>query len=595
VVVARLPMSKQNKYGYIILLQNITTRKEIERALTESERSKSVLLSNLQGMAYRCNFDRDWTMQFVSSGCYDLTGYKPESLLYNHDLSYNDIITPEYREQLWREWKQILADRLPFRFEYEIKTALGNRKWVLEIGQGIYNDQGEVEALEGIIIDISDRKGMENALKYNSEHDEWTGLYNRRYLDVILMRDLQAKTDEKKALISINLSTMQSLTTRYGFEYSQNLIKKVAGVLKLFCSDACMLFSTYEYRFVFYVKGYKDKEELRAFCERASGILSAMLTVERINAGIGVLEIEEEGSYDIEQMLKSLLIASEEAIHLDEEENGIRFYDKELEERIVRRELLQKKLSVIKEDGYDEHLYLQFQPIFDIKENRIYGFEALARYYSHELGAVSPLEFIPAAEETKQIIAIGNSIIHQSCAFLKKLNHLGYDQIDISINISAIQLLNKGFVEYMLGTVNKMEVDPRHITVELTESIFSSKLDEINKILEQLCAQGMKCSIDDFGTGYSSLSRERELKVSCLKIDKAFIDKLMYLKADEAITGDIISMAHRLGHSVVAEGVEHERQLQYLSAHGCDKIQGYLISRPLDEDKAIEFLEKHMR
>jgi EAL domain-containing protein (putative c-di-GMP-specific phosphodiesterase class I) len=105
----------------------------------------------------------------------------------------------------------------------------------------------------------------------------------------------------------------------------------------------------------------------------------------------------------------------------------------------------------------------------------------------------------------------------------------------------------------------------------------------------------MKCSIDDFGTGYSSLSRERELKVSCLKIDKAFIDKLMYLKADEAITGDIISMAHRLGHSVVAEGVEHERQLQYLSAHGCDKIQGYLISRPLDEDKAIEFLEKHMR
>ena len=95
VVVARLPMSKQNQYGYIILLQNITTRKEIERALTESERSKSVLLSNLQGMAYRCNFDRDWTMQFVSSGCYELTGYKPESLLYNKEITFNEIITPE--------------------------------------------------------------------------------------------------------------------------------------------------------------------------------------------------------------------------------------------------------------------------------------------------------------------------------------------------------------------------------------------------------------------------------------------------------------------------------------------------------------------
>lgn len=594
VVVARLPMSKQNQYGYIILLQNITTRKEIERALTESERSKSVLLSNLQGMAYRCNFDRDWTMQFVSSGCYELTGYKPESLLNSRDITFNELITPEYRELLWKEWKRILSGRQPFKFEYEIITAQGARKWVLEIGQGIYTKSGEVEALEGIIIDISDRKGMENALKYNSEHDEWTGLYNRRYLDTVLTRELRANSNEKKALISINLSTMQSLTTRYGFEYSQNLIKKVAGALKLFCSDRCMLFSTYEYRFVFFVKGYKDKKELRAFCERASGLLSAMLTVERINAGIGVLEIEEEGACDIDQMLKSLLITSEEAIHLDDEENGICFYNKEFEERVVRREILQKKLSVINEDGYDEHLFLQFQPIFDLRTNRIYGFEALARYYSHELGAVSPLEFIPVAEETKQIITMGNSIIHQACAFLSKLNALGYHSIDMAINISAIQLLSKGFVENLLGKLSRMNIDPRHITIELTESIFSSKLDEINKILEQLCAQGMKCAIDDFGTGYSSLSREWELKVSCLKIDKAFIDKLMYLKAEEAITGDIISMAHRLGHSVVAEGVEHERQLQYLAAHGCDQIQGYLISKPLDEDKATQFLEKHM-
>ena len=255
---------------------------------------------------------------------------------------------------------------------------------------------------------------------------------------------------------------------------------------------------------------------------------------------------------------------------------------------------MQKKLSAINEDGYDEHLYLQFQPIFDLRKNQIYGFEALARYYSHEIGAVSPLEFIPVAEETKQIIAMGNSIIHQACAFLSKLNGLGYDSIDMAINISAIQLLSKGFVENLLGKLNKLNVDPRHITVELTESIFSSKLDEINKILEQLCAQGMKCAIDDFGTGYSSLSRERELKVGCLKIDKAFIDKLMYLKTEEAITGDIISMAHRLGHSVVAEGVEHEKQLEYLSAHGCDMIQGYFISKPLDEEKATRFLEKHM-
>jgi len=595
VVVARLPVSEQNKYGYIVLLQDITARKQFERALTESERSKSVLLSNLQGMAYRCNYDRDWTMQFVSSGCYELTGYKPESLLYNKEITFNEIITPEYRMPIWKKWNDILIDRVPFKSEYEITTAQGARKWVLEIGQGIYNHKGQVEALEGIIIDISDRKGMENALKYNSEHDEWTGLYNRRYLDKVLMRELRSTSKEKKALISIDLSTMQSLTIRYGFGYSQNLIKKVADALKLFCGDACLLFSINEYRFVFFVKGYTDRAELLTFCQRASGLLTAMLMVERINAGIGVLEIEEEAAYDIDKMLKSLLITSEEAIHLDEEENGICFFNREFEERIYRREILQKLFSSINEDGYDEHLYLQFQPIFDLHENRIYGFEALARYNSHELGAVSPLEFIPIAEETKQVVAVGNSIIHQSCAFLQKLNDLGYDSIDISINISAIQLLSKGFVENLTGKINKMNVNPRHITIELTESIFSSKLDEVNKILEQLCAYGIKCAIDDFGTGYSSLSRVRELRASCLKIDKSFIDKLMYLESEEAITGDIISMAHRLGHIVVAEGVEYDRQLQYLSAHGCDQIQGYLISKPLDEDKAIEFLEKHMR
>ena len=115
----------------------------MERALNESERSKSVLLANLPGLAYRCNNDEEWTMQYVSQGCLKLTGYPPESLLHNRDLSYNDIISPEYRERLREEGKRILAARLPFKYEYEIITATGEKKWVLEMGQGIYNDDGE--------------------------------------------------------------------------------------------------------------------------------------------------------------------------------------------------------------------------------------------------------------------------------------------------------------------------------------------------------------------------------------------------------------------------------------------------------------------
>ena len=227
-------------------------RKAIER-LHESERSKSVFLSHLPGLAYRCYKDQDWTMQYVSQGCFNLTGYPPESLLYNRDLSYNDLISPEYRVALWNEWERILAKREPFKHEYEIITATGEKKWVLELGQGIYNEQGEVEALEGIVLDISERKAIENTLKYNSEHDQWTGLYNRNYLVSLLEKDLKLRRAAKKALIGINLSMIHLLTVNYGFQYSQNLIKKlqkrsvsIVGII-VFCSDHAKttLFSTF--------------------------------------------------------------------------------------------------------------------------------------------------------------------------------------------------------------------------------------------------------------------------------------------------------------------------------------------------------------
>jgi PAS domain S-box-containing protein len=182
-----------NKHTHICLITDITERKAMEEALQESERSKSVFLSHLPGLAYRCYYDDNWTMQYVSEGCFDLTGYPPESLLYNKDLSYNDIICPEYREAIRNEWKRIIAKRLPFKYEYEIITASGGRKWVLEMGQGIYNNEGEVEALEGIVLDISGRKAIEDVLKYSNNHDRWTGLYNREYLVSLLEKDLKSK------------------------------------------------------------------------------------------------------------------------------------------------------------------------------------------------------------------------------------------------------------------------------------------------------------------------------------------------------------------------------------------------------------------
>lgn len=594
IVVAPLAISNVDQDNYICLIQDITERKTIEKALHESERSKSVLLSHLPGLAYRCNYDYDWTMQYVSKGCFKLTGYPPESLLYNREISYNDLIAPEYQETLWKKWVHTIEKRQEFKHEYEIITATGERKWVLEMGQGIYSHDGQVEALEGIILDISDRKKIENTLKYNNEHDRWTGLYNREYLMSLLKKDIKRKTNIKRALIGVNFSTVQLITANYGFQYTQNLIKKAAENLCQHCKGNCILFHERENRFAFYLYDYKDKNELDGFACAVAETLESLFVTERIGGGIGVVEIDEnQDEVDIELIMRRLLLATERSVNMSEKVFDVCFYDDELEELVDRERDVVEALNEVAADDYNEDLYLQYQPIIDLKTDLVCGFEALSRLKTEKLGFVSPVEFIPVAEKTKLILPIGEKIIYKAFRFLKRLKEQGYEDIGVSINISIIQLLKPDFADRFLELSKKMEIDPKNIGIEITESVFAADYVNINRIIERLREAGVRVAIDDFGTGYSSLAREKELKVDCMKIDKYFIDKLLDTDHEKAITGDIISMSHKLGHCAIAEGVEYDIQLQYLKEHKCDRIQGFFISKPLDEDKAIEFLTTH--
>ena len=228
----------------------------------------------------------------------------------------------------------------------------------------------------------------------------------------------------------------------------------------------------------------------------------------------------------------------------------------------------------------------------NLKTGSIFGFEALTRLRTEKLGIVSPLEFIPIAEKTKLILPVGEKVIVKAFRFLNKLREHGYDKINVSINISIIQLLEPDFTSKLFELISKMRINPKNVGIEITETVYASNCDNINNIIKKLGEAGFYIAIDDFGTGYSSLSRENELKADCIKIDKYFVDKLLNTDLNKAITCDIISMAHKLGHYTIAEGVEHDVQLQYLIEHDCDKIQGYLISKPLGEKNALEFLKK---
>jgi EAL domain-containing protein (putative c-di-GMP-specific phosphodiesterase class I) len=338
------------------------------------------------------------------------------------------------------------------------------------------------------------------------------------------------------------------------------------------------------------MKGYKDRNELLEFTEILTEILESILVAERIGGGIGIMELDNYDDIDVDTLLKKLLISSEKANNIYDYSFGTCFYDIEMEMEIIREQDIKSELARIAADENDDTLFLQFQPIVDLKSNQISGFEALARMKTEKLGSIPPMEFIPIAEKTKLIIPIGKSIFMKSFSFLNRIKEIGYNNINISVNVSAIQVLEHNFAVDLLKIINDMQVDPENIIIEITESVFSSKYEDINKIFGELRNAGVKIAIDDFGTGYSSLAREQELNVDCLKIDKYFIDKLLEVHPDYAITAEVISMAHKMGHFVTAEGVEHESQKEYLLRNGCDSFQGYLFARPLDEDNAIKML-----
>ncbi|MGH0052239.1 MAG: EAL domain-containing protein, partial [Sphaerochaetaceae bacterium] len=403
------------------------------------------------------------------------------------------------------------------------------------------------------------------------------------------IRDKQEKGNH--TLLSINLAAVHSLSLIHGFLYSRNLVKQIVNALCVLSDASHVLFSSYEYQLVFFIKNPAGPDYVLSFARLVSKKVASFLREERVGWGIGIVAFDDS---PLEVCLTNLLVASEKGFAGFDEGQEICMYGEAMQEEVRRRTVLEQELAAfVKEEPLGTStFYLQFQPIWDVKTHMITGFEALSRMYSHSLGTVSPVEFIEIAEKAKLIVPLGNVIIAKALYFLSALEREGFVHVGVSINISAIQLMHKDFMRDLMVAIERIQVNTANITLEVTESVFISEFQQVNDLFFQLQEKGISISLDDFGTGYSTLSRERELNVNCLKIDKTFIDKLTTLHEKEAITADIISMAHKLGHTVIAEGVEYEEQRAYLEKYGCDKIQGFLYNKPLDLDAALLLLKQ---
>ncbi len=229
--------------GVVISFFDITETIKTRNELYEAERSKSVLLANLPGLAYRCDFDRDWTFRFVSEGCYALTGYYPESFINNRDLSFNDIILPEYQEELYAKWESLIGTNEIAKLEYEIVCADGSTKWVFEQGQIIYGEDGEIVALEGIIVDISDQKQRQAEIEYLSYHDSLTGLLNRSSLEKTKENLFQEKYLPISYIVG-DINGLKLINDTLGHSEGDKILVLTAKLIKEVVGDEYYVFRT---------------------------------------------------------------------------------------------------------------------------------------------------------------------------------------------------------------------------------------------------------------------------------------------------------------------------------------------------------------
>ena len=242
-IIRPLRLTDDSRENYLCILQDVHEQVKTMEALQESERSKGLLLSHLPGMAYRCRYDRDWTMEYVSPGCKELTGYDAEDFIESKRMRFNDIIDPQYQETLYNQWSKVVLKHENFKVEYEITTADGSHKWVLEIGQAVYDSEGSVLALEGIIIDITDVKLRDAQIQYLDMHDVLTGSFNRKYLEIESTRVNQAMYCPLVVLIA-DINGVRLINDAFGYKEGDQLIIQAASILKQSCGRDALVFRT---------------------------------------------------------------------------------------------------------------------------------------------------------------------------------------------------------------------------------------------------------------------------------------------------------------------------------------------------------------
>ena len=449
-----------------------------------------------------------------------------------------------------------------------------------------------VSAIIGAILYYAYRKNKSNIrIAY---YDMLTDLPNSQYLAEYLPNEIKDVGKDKKAVMLLNCTNFKVLNMTYGYAYGDKILTQIADKIKNLLKEDQEIFRTSADRFVLVIGSYKIKDDLKELAKKIIAVFQNPFVVDKglqfINAEIAIIEVKNP-KVTVDSLLRDVTLALS---YIGSNSDGtISFFEEDMKVIVRRQDKIEKVLREVIKGDEERMFYLQFQPKWDLKQNRIMGFEALARLNIPGMGIIPPAEFIDIAEKRLLIYDLGKQILQRACKFSKNLHGSGYENINLSVNISGLQLLRDEFIPDIKQFIQLSCADIKSLEFEITESVLLSNYEMINEKLKDIREIGIAVSLDDFGTGFSSLARLRELNIDVVKLDRFFISKIKNEDEENLITSDIISMAHKIGLTVIAEGVEEEEQRRYLEKHDCDIIQGYLVSKPLVEVDALEFLKNN--
>ena len=572
---------------FTAFIRDISDRRRAQHELeTREKRFRTIVEKSWSGVML---LDREFNMQYAASSTLHILGYEEDDLLGKSFLAY--VHPHDFASAQTLFTKLVTQEKPEVHGEMRFRHRSGNWVWLEGFAQNMLGDPSVASVVLNYR-DVSQRKQTERQLEYQAYYDSLTGLPNRLLFRDRVVNALPAARRNRLglAIMYLDLDGFKLVNDALGHSIGDLLLADAAMRLKvcLRASDTVSRIGGDE--FAMLINELTATDAVAGIARKLLDSLAAPFSIGGhelfITASIGVSFYPADGD-DVETLLKCADAAMYRAKELGR--NRAQIFTQSMNERYTRRLTLEQNLHHAIER---EQLEVFYQPIYDRTRRRISSVEALVRWNDPVRGLVEPGEFISLAEETGMIIPIGEFVLRSTCRQLRQWHEAGVSWLRAAVNISAVQLQQPGFVEMVMQTITESGLAPSMIELEVTETVAIDNIDVSMKVLRVLKELGVSIAIDDFGTGHSSLVYLKQFPIDTIKIDKEFLRDLATDDTAAAIVSSVINLAHTMRLSVVAEGVETEEQYSLLRYYACDRMQGFLFSKPVPVDAVLPYVQE---